>query len=115
MDLSSSPLSPESAMPEGADDDVVLHNIRPTIEVAIAMDDTAYLRGWADAIRTVRAALAKGRESKADEYFEGWMDAVTLSPADAIRLTKTRSRYARGYTAGASEYDHAHRGDCDAE
>jgi len=101
---------------EDAADDVELANIRPTIEVAIAIDDVAFRRGWAEAMQTVRATLARAGGSKSDEYFEGWIDAVTLAPADALRLTKTRSRYARGYADGASAYDGVHRGGgCDAE
>lgn len=115
MDLSSSTICPESTTPQDPEDDAEVGNVRPTIEVAIAMDDTAYRRGWTDAMHAVRAALTNGQGSKIDEYFEGWMDAVMLSPADAIRLTKTRSRYARGYAAGSNEYNHAQRGDCDAE
>lgn len=111
-------LANSSTTRAGADDgaeDFELGNIRPTIEVAIAIDDVAYRRGWAEAMRAVRSALCRGRESKADEYMEGWVDAVTLAPADALRLTKSRSRYARGYTAGARAFDLVHRGGCDAE
>lgn len=104
-----------TAANEDAMDDIELDNIRPTIEVAIAMDDVAFRRGWSQAMQAVRAALSRGRESKADEYFEGWIDAVTLGPVDAMRLTKSRSRYARGYAAGARQFDRVHRGDCDAE
>jgi len=99
-----------ATLPEAAVDDIDLGNIRPTIEVAIALDDVAYKRGWTEALQAVRAALGTRGASKSDEYFEGWLDAVTLEPADALRLTKTRSRYARGYTAGARAYDLAHRG-----
>jgi hypothetical protein len=104
-------LSNLSTTPSGAVDDLELANIRPTIEVAIALDDVAYRRGWAEAMRAVSGALSKAtRGSTPDEYFEGWIDAVTLAPADAVRLTKKRSRYARGYAAGANAYDLVHRG-----
>jgi hypothetical protein len=109
MDLMNASITSEGT-PEAEADDVELGNIRPTIEVAIAMDDVAYKRGWTEALQAVRAALEKAGGSKSDEYFEGYMDAVTLEPADALRLTKTRSRYARGYTEGARAYDLAHRG-----
>lgn len=113
MELSNASLtSPEAPV---GDADAECGNIRPTIEVAVAIDEVAYLRGWSDAIRAVRAALGTGGGSKDAEYLEGWLDAITLEPADALRLAKPRSRYARGYAAGASEYDLVHRPGCDAE
>jgi hypothetical protein len=87
----------------------------PVTDVAVAVDEAAYLRGWQEAMRAVLAAMQRGGSWKPDEYFDGWIDAVTLQPVDPIRLATTRSRYARGYTAGALEYELAHRGGCDAE
>jgi hypothetical protein len=99
---------------ETAVDDVESGNFRPTIEVAVAIDEVAYLRGWTEAIQAMRAALDDSGANDS-EYVEGWLDAVTLAPVDALRLAKTRSRYARGYAAGASKYDLVHRRGCDAE
>lgn len=87
----------------------------PVTDVAVAVDEAAYLQGWTDAMRSVLAAMQKGGSWKPDDYFDGWMDAVTLQPVDPIRLTTTLSRYARGYSAGAREYELAHRGGYDAE
>lgn len=87
----------------------------PVIDVAVAVDEAAYLRGWDEAMRAVVAAMKRGGSWKPDDYFDGWMDAVTLQPIDPIRLATTRSRYARGYAAGAREYELAHRGGYDAE
>lgn len=84
-------------------------------DVAVAVDEAAYLRGWDEAMRSVLAAMQKGGSWKPDDYFDGWVDAVTLQAVDPIRLATTRSRYARGYSAGAREYELAHRGGCDAE
>lgn len=90
-------------------------------ELEVVLDDAgepaagAYQNGWTDAMESVRAAMRKGGSWKADEYFEGWMDAVTLQAVDPIRLAPSRSRYARGYAAGAQEYDVAQRGGYDAQ
>jgi hypothetical protein len=84
-------------------------------DVAVAVDEAAYLQGWTEAMRSVFAAMQKGGSWKPDDYFDGWMDAVTLQPVDPIRLTTTLSRYARGYSAGARAYELAHRGGFDAE
>jgi hypothetical protein len=87
----------------------------PITDVAVAVDEAAYLRGWDEAMRAVVAAMQRGGSWKPDDYFDGWMAAVTLQPIDPIRLATTRSRYARGYAAGAKEYELAHRGGYDAE
>jgi len=50
-----------------------------------------------------------------DEYFAGWMDAATLQPIDPVRLAESSTRYARGYAAGAKQYELALLGGYDAE
>jgi hypothetical protein len=88
---------------------------QPITDVAVAVDEEAYLQGWTDAMRSVLGAMQRAGSCKPDDYFDGWVDAVTLQPVDPVRLTTTLSRYARGYSAGAREYELAHRGGFDAE
>ena len=78
-------------------------------------DDAEYAQGWTDAVRAVRSAMRAAGSWKVDEYFQGWMDAATLQPIDPIRLVPSKSRYARGYAAGAKAYELAQRGGFDAE
>lgn len=78
-------------------------------------EDAAYAQGWMDAVRAARTAMRVAGSWKPDEYYEGWMDAATLQPVDPARLAESRSRYARGYAAGAKQYELGQRGGYDAE
>lgn len=84
-------------------------------DVAVAVDEAAYLCGWDDAIRAVRGAMRNANCSEPDDYFEGWMDAITHQPIDTSRIATSRAGYALGFAAGAREYEHAHCGGFDAE
>lgn len=85
------------------------------IDVAIAVDEAAYLTGWDDAIRAVLGAKRNASSSEPDDYFEGWMDAITQRPIDPTRIATSRASYALGYADGAREYEQVHRGGYDAE
>jgi hypothetical protein len=76
----------------------------PTTDAAPIRADAAYAEGWMDAVRAARAA--RTGLWKAGEYFDGWLDAVTLQPVDPARLGSSKS-YARGYAAGAKQYERA--------
>jgi hypothetical protein len=74
-----------------------------------------HLRGWDDAIRIARGAMRNATSSELDDYFDGWMDALTERPIDATRIATSRDSYARGYAAGVREHELAHQGGYDAE
>jgi hypothetical protein len=112
MDLAEKSPAPEA---QAKIEQLEVDEAEPVTDVAVAVDEAAYLRGWDEAMRAVVAAMQRGGCWKPDDYFDGWMDAVTLQPIDPIRLATTRSRYARGYAAGAREHELAHRGGYDAE
>jgi hypothetical protein len=85
------------------------------IDVAVAIDEAAYLCGWDDAIRAVLAAKLHASSAEADDYFEGWMHGITRRPIDTTRLATSRATYAFGYAEGAREYENTHHSGYDAE
>jgi hypothetical protein len=68
-------------------------------------DEAEHLCGWDDALRTARGAIRNASSSEPDDYFDGWMDAITMQPIDTTRIATSRAAYALGYANGAREYE----------
>jgi hypothetical protein len=113
MDLINS--APTSEVEATIVDEVEAAETESFTDVAVAIDEAAYLCGWHDAVRAVVGAMRNAGSSESDEYFDGWMDAIERRPIDATRLVTSRSDYARGHAEGTRQYELAHRGGYDAE